>query len=155
MFGLASIPSYWTGYQRSPKCSSKTGFRALREAEVQQPKTVTTWSSLKSFSAFFAKISGSLAPSSSIILIFLPKMPPASLISLIARSSESRTGFSLIAIVPVRECKIPTLMVSAAFSFSLQPVNCIKLTKSNTPPARTKDFFMLFFSCIFLFYKMS
>ena len=46
--------------------------------------------------------------------IFLPKTPPAALISSIASISASTTVVSLIAIVPLRECNIPTLMVSPA-----------------------------------------
>ena len=47
-------------------------------------------------------------------IICLPPIPPALLISSIANSVESTTLFSEIAIVPLRECKIPTLIPSPA-----------------------------------------
>ena len=76
MFFDCSMPSYWVGYQSSPFDPSTTGFTALREALVQQPKIVATLSFIKSFFAFSEKICGSDAPSSSMISIFLPITPP-------------------------------------------------------------------------------
>src|SRR6476469_169371 len=67
-----------------------------------------------SFFAFSAKVGHSEAPSSTIASICLPKTPPAALISAIASCSASTTLFSLIDIVPLRECKIPTLIVFPA-----------------------------------------
>ena len=61
--------------------------------------------------AFSLKVSQLEAPSSTTASICLPKTPPAALISLIASFSASTTLFSLMAIVPLRECRIPTLMV--------------------------------------------
>src|SRR4051794_27641387 len=85
---------------------------ALRLALVQPPNTTATLSCSISLRAFSAKVGQSLAPSSTIGSIILPPMPPAALISLIAKSSASLTDTSLIAIVPLKECRMPTLMVS-------------------------------------------
>ena len=64
MYGELSSPSYCTGYNSSALFRSKTGIIALRLAEVQQPKTVATWSSRISLLAFSAKVGQSEAPSS-------------------------------------------------------------------------------------------
>ena len=71
--------------------------------------TTLSWSI--NFFAFSAKVGQSDAPSSTIASICLPSTPPALLISSIANCSASTTLFSLIAIVLLKECKIPTLMV--------------------------------------------
>ena len=113
MYGELSSPSYCTGYQSSALLLSKTGSIALRLAEVQPPKTVATLSSEMSFWAFSAKVGQSEAPSSTTGSSFLPSTPPAALTSSMASSSASRTVTSLMAIVPLRECRMPTLMVSA------------------------------------------
>ena len=65
-----------------------------------------------SFFAFSAKVGQSDAPSSMTGSIFLPSTPPAALISSIASSSASLTETSQIAIVPLSECRMPTLIVS-------------------------------------------
>ncbi len=96
--------------------SSKTGSMALREAEVQPPKTAATQSSRMSFSAFSANTVGSDAPSSATISISLPCTPPAALISSTARVMASRTVVSEMAMVPERELRAPTLMVSPEVS---------------------------------------
>ena len=93
---------------------SKTGSTALRLAEVQQPKTAATLSCVISFCAFSAKVGQSEAPSSTTGSSFLPSTPPAALISSIASSSASRTVTSLIAIVPLSECRMPDLDRAAA-----------------------------------------
>ena len=90
---------------------SKTGSIALRLAEVQPPNTAATLSCEISFWAFSAKVGQSDAPSSTTGSIFLPSTPPAALISSIASSSASLTETSLIAIVPLSECRMPTLIV--------------------------------------------
>src|SRR5690606_2022151 len=124
MFGEASRPSYCTGYHSRALLPSNTGSTALRLAEVQQPKTVATWSWEMSFCAFSANVSQSEAPSSITGWICLPRTPPLALISSIASSVASRTVTSLIAMVPLSECKIPTGMTSAssAVELSAQPV---------------------------------
>ena len=90
---------------------SKTGSTALRLAEVQQPKTTATLSLEISFLDFSAKVGQSEAPSSTIGSSFIFMTPPAALISSIASSVASRTETSEIAIVPLSECRTPTLMV--------------------------------------------
>src|SRR5438067_267444 len=108
MFGEDSRPSYWTGYQRRPFSDSNTGRTAFRLAEVQQPKTVATWSCWMSLRAFSAKVGQSDAPSSMTGTICLPRTPPFALISSIAMISASFTEVSLMDIVPLRECSTPT-----------------------------------------------
>lgn len=83
----------------------------MRPAEVQPPKTEATLSSLISFCAFSAKVGQSDAPSSTTGSICLPSTPPALLTSSMASNSESRTVTALIAMVPLRECRMATLMV--------------------------------------------
>ena len=63
-----------------------------------------------SFFAFSAKVGQSEAPSSITGTICLPSTPPAALISSIASSSASFTETSLIDMVPLSECRMPTLI---------------------------------------------
>jgi Predicted membrane protein len=107
-------PFILTGYQSRPFSSSNTGSIALRLAEVQPPNTVATLSSEISFRAFSANVGQSDAPSSMTGTIFLPSTPPFALISSIASSSASLTDTSLIAIVPLSECRMPTLISPAS-----------------------------------------
>jgi hypothetical protein len=72
-----------------------------------------TWSFSSSFFAFSAKVGQSLAPSSWMNLIWRPSTPPMALIWSIASFSASWAPVSLIAIVPVREWRIPTVTVSS------------------------------------------
>ena len=97
---------------------STTGSIALREAEVQPPKTAATWSSVSSLLIFSAKTVGSLWPSSSTNSICLPRMPPSALISSAASMSESRTVCSLMAIAPDVEFRKPSLTVSPSTQVS-------------------------------------
>ncbi len=92
---------------------------ALRDADVQPPKTAATQSLVSSLPIFSAKTAGSDAPSSSIGLIFLPRMPPLALISSAARLSESRTVCSEIAMAPAVEFRNPSLMLSPEVSTQL------------------------------------
>ncbi len=92
-----------------PLYCSNTGSTALREAEVQQPNTAAHLSSTRSFFAFSAKVGQSLAPSSWMNLILRPSTPPAALICEIASFSASTEPVSLIAMVPVMECRMPTV----------------------------------------------
>src|SRR4029077_6942863 len=92
-----------------PLYCSNTGNTALREAEVQQPITAAHLSLTRSFFAFSANVGQSEAPSSWMNLILRPSTPPAALICSIASFSASTDPVSLIAIVPVTECKMPTV----------------------------------------------
>src|ERR1700761_34995 len=102
-----------------PLYCSNTGSTALRDAEVQQPNTAAHLSFTRSFLAFSAKVGQSLAPSSWTNLILRPSTPPASLICEIASFSDSIEPVSEIAIVPVAECKIPTV---TSVSVTARPV---------------------------------
>jgi hypothetical protein len=102
-----------------PLYCSNTGSTALREAEVQQPMTAARLSCTKSFFAFSAKVGQSLAPSSWMNLILRPSTPPCALICSIASFSASTDPVSLIAIVPVTECKMPTV---TSLSVTASPV---------------------------------
>ena len=102
-----------------PLYCSKTGSTALREAEVQQPMIAATLSLTSSFLAFSAKVGQSLAPSSWMNLILRPSTPPAALICSIASFSAWIEPVSEIAIVPVAECRMPTV---TSVSVTARPV---------------------------------
>ena len=102
-----------------PLYCSRTGSTALREAEVQQPMIAATLSLTRSFLAFSAKVGQSLAPSSWMILILRPSTPPASLICAMASFSDSIEPVSEIAMVPVAECRMPTV---TSVSVTARPV---------------------------------
>ena len=102
-----------------PLYCSNTGSTALREAEVQQPITAAHLSLTSSFFAFSAKVGQSLAPSSWMNLILRPSTPPAALICSIASFSASTEPVSLIAMVPVTECRMPTV---TSVSVTARPV---------------------------------
>src|ERR1700722_20140629 len=92
-----------------PLYCSNTGSTALLDAEVQQPITAAHLSLTKSFFAFSAKVGQSLAPSSWMNLIFRPSTPPSALICSMASFSASTEPVSEIAMVPVTECRMPTV----------------------------------------------
>ena len=92
-----------------PLYCSNTGSTALREAEVQQPMTAAHLSLTRSFFAFSAKVGQSLAPSSWMNLILRPSTPPAALICSMASFSASTEPVSEMAMVPVTECRMPTV----------------------------------------------
>src|SRR6266540_394163 len=92
-----------------PLYCSTTGSTALREAEVQQPMIAATLSLTSSFLAFSANVGQSLAPSSWMNLILRPSTPPAALICSMASFSAWIEPVSEIAIVPVAECRMPTV----------------------------------------------
>jgi hypothetical protein len=71
--------------------------------------TAATLSFTSSFFAFSAKVGQSLAPSSTMILIFRPSTPPIALICSMASCSAWMEPVSLMAIVPVAECNWPTV----------------------------------------------
>src|SRR5215831_1853631 len=102
-----------------PLYCSNTGSTALREAEVQQPMTDAHLSLTRSFLAFSAKVGQSLAPSSWMNLILRPSTPPAALICSIASFSASTDPVSEIAMVPVTECRMPTV---TSVSVTARPV---------------------------------
>src|ERR1700733_10306179 len=102
-----------------PLYCSNTGSTALRDADVQQPITAAHLSLTKSFLAFSANVGQSLAPSSCTNLILRPSTPPAALICSIASFSASTEPVSEIAMVPVTECRIPTV---TSVSVTARPV---------------------------------
>src|ERR671936_1779108 len=102
-----------------PLYCSNTGSTALRDAEVQQPMTAAHLSLTRSFFAFSANVGQSLAPSSWMNLILRPSTPPAALICSMASFSASIDPVSEIAIVPVAECRMPTV---TSVSVTARPV---------------------------------
>src|SRR3984893_11575389 len=102
-----------------PLYCSTTGSTALRDAEVQQPMIAATLSLTRSFLAFSAKVGQSLAPSSWMNLILRPSTPPAVFICSMASFSASIEPVSEIAIVPVAECRMPTV---TSVSVTARPV---------------------------------
>src|ERR1700704_5078567 len=92
-----------------PLYCSNTGSTALRDADVQHPMTDATLSLTRSFFAFSAKVGQSLAPSSWTNLILRPSTPPCELICSMASFSASTEPVSLIDMVPVTECRMPTV----------------------------------------------
>src|SRR3954469_20639862 len=102
-----------------PLYCSNTGSTALREAEVQQPITAAHLSLTRSFLAFSANVGQSLPPSSWMNLILRPSTPPAALICSIASFSAWIEPVSEIAIVPVAECRMPTV---TSVSVTARPV---------------------------------
>jgi len=90
--------------------SSKTGSTLLRETDVQHPNTTETfsfWISSRAFSANSGQFdAGSTTTGSSLRL----STPPAALIFSMVMRATSLSDVSLMAIVPERECKIPTLI---------------------------------------------
>src|SRR5690606_19871915 len=86
----------------------------LRDTEVQQPKVTATLSLRISSFAFSANRSQSEAGSTTTGSIILPLTPPLALISSMAINTTSLRDVSEIAMVPLRECRMPTLTVPAA-----------------------------------------
>src|SRR5258705_835173 len=102
-----------------PLYCSTTGNTALRDAEVQQPMIAATLSLTSSFLAFSANVGQSLAPSSWMNLILRPSTPPAALICSMASFSAWIEPVPEIAIVPVAECRMPTV---TSVSVTARPV---------------------------------
>src|ERR1700754_4061336 len=102
-----------------PLYCSNTGSTALRDADVQQPITDATLSLTRSFFAFSAKVGQSLAPSSWMNLILRPSTPPDALICSMASFSACTEPVSEMAIVPVTECRMPTV---TSVSVTARPV---------------------------------
>src|SRR4051812_38108506 len=102
-----------------PLYCSNTGSTALRDAEVQQPITDAHLSLTSSFFAFSAKVGQSLAPSSWMNLILRPSTPPDALICSMASFSACTEPVSEMAMVPVTECRMPTV---TSVSVTARPV---------------------------------
>lgn len=106
-----------------------TGSTDLRDTEVQQPNTTATLSCASSWRDFSANSGQFEAGSTTTGSSFLPMTPPLALISSIAISATSLSEVSEIAIVPDRECRMPTLIVSsAAWTEGIQPARASRLT---------------------------
>ncbi|MCY1184642.1 hypothetical protein D9M73_253520 [compost metagenome] len=97
----------------------------MRDTEVQQPNTTATLSWVSSWRLFSANSgqldAGSTTTGSSI----LPFTPPLALICSMVISAMSLSEVSEIAMVPESECRMPTLMVSAAWMLQLRPIAAI------------------------------
>ena len=104
-----------------------TGSTDLRDTDVQQPNTTATLSLEISWRAFSAN-SGQLdAGSTTTGSSFLPMTPPDLLISSMVINAVSLSAVSEMAMVPDRECRMPTLMVPAAKAEKLvKPDNAIR-----------------------------
>ena len=83
----------------------------MRLTEVQHPNTTATLSCSNNCFAFSANNGQFEAPSTTTGSIFFPRTPPFLFISSKANKSMSRNDVSLIAIVPHKECRTPTLTV--------------------------------------------
>src|SRR5690349_1647978 len=94
--------------------SLNTGSTDLRDTDVQHPNTAETLFWLISSRAFSAKRGQLEAGSTTTASSFLPSRPPFLFCSSMSISMTSFSVVSLIAIVPDRECRTPTLMVSCA-----------------------------------------
>src|SRR5437868_8690792 len=94
--------------------SLNTGSTDLRDTEVQQPNTTATLSLVISSRAFSAKSGQFDAGSTTTASSFLPRTPPFLFCSSMSINMTSFSVVSLIAIVPESECRMPTLIVSAA-----------------------------------------
>ena len=95
-----------------PFNSSTTGSTDLRDTDVQPPNMTSTLSWVNSWRAFSANNGQSEAGSTTIGSSCLPNTPPLALISSMVMRAVSFNEVSEMAIVPDKECKIPTLMVS-------------------------------------------
>src|ERR1700760_3210263 len=91
--------------------SSNTGRTDLRDTEVQQPNTAATLSTEINCRAFSANSGQLEAGSTTTASSFLPSKPPLAFCCSISISMTSFSVVSLIAMVPDRECRMPTLMV--------------------------------------------
>src|SRR5215467_12405807 len=96
--------------------SLNTGSTDLRDTDVQHPKTTETLSLLISSRAFSANSGQFEAGSTTTASSFLPRRPPFLFCSSINIRTTSFSVVSLIAMVPEREWRTPTLMVSSAWA---------------------------------------
>ena len=86
----------------------------MRDTEVQQPKTTATLSCETSWRAFSAKSGQLEAGSTTTGTSFFPMTPPEALISAMVMRAVSFSAVSEMAMVPEREWRMPTLIVSSA-----------------------------------------
>jgi hypothetical protein len=96
--------------------SSNTGRTDLRDTDVQQPNTTSTFSTSISSRAFSANNGQFEAGSTTTASTFLPNRPPFLFRSSIIIKTESFKVVSEIAIVPDKECRTPTLITSSALT---------------------------------------
>ena len=87
----------------------------MRETEVQQPNTTATCSFCSNSRAFSANKGQSDAGSTTTGSSLRPNKPPFSLISSIVINATSFSDVSLMAMVPDRECRMPTLIGPSSF----------------------------------------
>src|SRR6267378_5434531 len=111
--------------------SLNTGRTDLRDTEVQQPNTAATLSLLINSRAFSANSGQFEAGSTTTGSSFLPSRPPLALISSIAISAVFFSAVSEIAMVPDSECRMQTLMVSAAVAVDVIAENAIPINDLN------------------------
>jgi hypothetical protein len=93
---------------------SNTGSTDFRDTDVQQPKTTATLSFSSSSLAFSANNGQSDAGSTTTASSLRPRRPPFLFCSSIIIRTVSFSVVSLMAIVPDRECRTPTLIVPCA-----------------------------------------
>ena len=86
----------------------------MRDTDVQQPNTAATLSCVRSWRAFSANSGQFDAGSTTTGWILRPRTPPFALISSMVIRATSFSEVSLMAIVPESECRMPTLIGSAA-----------------------------------------
>ncbi len=110
-----------------PFSDSNTGSTDLRDTEVQQPNTAATLSTDSNCLAFSANSGQLEAGSTTTASSLRPITPPFLFCSSISISITSLSGASLIAIVPDKECRMPTLIgpvsgaAVAAFAWDTTP----------------------------------
>ena len=114
----------------------------MRDTLVQQPKVAATLSLVMSSRAFSAKSGQFEAGSTTTASSFLPRSPPFLFCSSISMSMTSFSVVSLIAMVPDRECRTPTLMVSCADTDETLPD--IAATAASAPTALVHLFIVVF-----------
>ena len=102
--------------------SLNTGSTDLRDTDVQQPNTTATLFLAISSRAFSANSGQFEAGSTTTASSFLPLTPPFLFCSSIMNSTVSFSVVSLMAMVPERECRTPTLIVSCACADEIAPV---------------------------------
>ncbi len=99
----------------------------MRDTEVQQPNTTATLSWVINWRAFSANSGQFDAGSTTTGSSFLPSKPPLALISSTAINAVFFNAVSEIAMVPDNECRMPTLIVSAAIAVAAMAENAIAI----------------------------
>src|SRR5262249_25089372 len=131
--------------------SLNTGSTDFRDTEVQQPNTTATLSLVISSRAFSAKSGQFEAGSTTTASSFLPSSPPFLFCSSISISITSLRVVSLMAIVPERECRTPTLIVSCALP---APAPAANAAISAAPPSTLRLVSDISISLLRLFLRM-